>query len=72
MQQHAMSFDSLKLSLVLLLLAAAFGVGRHFVRVVRHPDQYWGWLLLFALVIVAVLATAIAINRRLEAMASAT
>jgi membrane protein YqaA with SNARE-associated domain len=22
--------------------------GRHFVGVLRHPSQYWGWLLLFA------------------------
>ena len=21
--------------------------GRHFIRVIRHPVQYWGWLLLF-------------------------
>jgi hypothetical protein len=21
--------------------------GRHFVRVLPHPSQYWGWLLLF-------------------------
>jgi membrane protein YqaA with SNARE-associated domain len=25
--------------------------GRHFVRVLRHPSQYWGWLLLFAAII---------------------
>ncbi len=55
-----------------LIAILADHYGRHFVRVVRHPDQYWGWLLLFALIIAGVLATAIAINRRLEAMASAT
>lgn len=44
--------------------------GRHFVRVVRHPAQYWGWLLLFAAIVVAIAAAAVLVNRRLEAVAS--
>lgn len=40
--------------------------GRHFVRTVRHPVQYWGWLLLFAVIIAGIVASAIAINKRLE------
>jgi hypothetical protein len=41
--------------------------GRHFVRVLRHPSQYWGWLLLFAAVIFTLTMAGIAINRRLTA-----
>src|SRR5580698_2402976 len=25
--------------------------GRHFILILRHPTQYWGWLLLFAAII---------------------
>jgi len=39
--------------------------GRHFVRVLRHPTQYWGWLFLFAVLTVAMIAAGILINRRL-------
>lgn len=41
--------------------------GRNFVRAVRHPERYWGWLLLFTAIIVAVVAAVILINRRLQA-----
>jgi membrane protein YqaA with SNARE-associated domain len=41
--------------------------GRHFVRVLRHPSQYWGWLLLFAAVIFSLTMAGIAVNRRLAA-----
>lgn len=40
--------------------------GRHFVRVLRHPTQYWGWLLLFAAVTLGLIGGGILINRRLE------
>jgi hypothetical protein len=43
--------------------------GRHFIRVLRHPVQYWGWLLLFAAVTVSLIGGGILINRRLEAAA---
>lgn len=46
------------------LLAAHYG--RHFVRVIRHPTQYWGWLLLFVVIAAAVMATAMLIGKRLE------
>jgi membrane protein YqaA with SNARE-associated domain len=39
--------------------------GGHFIRVLRHPTQYWGWLLLFAAMIFALIAGGILINRRL-------
>lgn len=39
--------------------------GRHFIRVLRHPTQYWGWLLLFAVLIAGLIGAGILINRRL-------
>ncbi len=39
--------------------------GRHFIRVIRHPTQYWGWLLLFAALIGGLIAVGILINRRI-------
>ena len=41
--------------------------GRHFIRVIRHPLQYWGWLLLFAAIVFALIAGGILINRRMAA-----
>lgn len=43
--------------------------GRHFIRVLRHPTQYWGWLLLFAAITLGLVGGGILINRRLEAVA---
>lgn len=40
--------------------------GRHFTRVLRHPTQYWGWLLLFVVMMMGLIAGGILINRRLE------
>lgn len=40
--------------------------GRHFIRVLRHPTQYWGWLLLFAALTLGLIGGGILINRRLE------
>lgn len=39
--------------------------GRHFIRVLRHPAQYWGWLSLFAAMIAGLITVGILINRRL-------
>ena len=39
--------------------------GRHFVRALRHPMQYWGWMLLFAALTIALIAGGILINQRL-------
>jgi membrane protein YqaA with SNARE-associated domain len=40
--------------------------GRHFVRMIRHPVQYWGWSLLFIAMIAALITTWILVNRRLR------
>src|SRR5579859_2397725 len=45
--------------------------GRHFVRVIQHPTQYWGWLLLFAAMIFGLVAGGILINRRLATPSAA-
>lgn len=38
--------------------------GRHVVRVLRHPIQYWGWLLLFSAIFVFVIAAGVLVKRR--------
>jgi len=40
--------------------------GRHFIRVLRHPMQYWGWMLLFVAIMISLIAAGILLNRRLE------
>jgi membrane protein YqaA with SNARE-associated domain len=40
-------------------------LGRHFARIFRHPTQYWGWLLLFTAVILALIGAGILFNRRM-------
>lgn len=54
-----------------LIAILAERYGRHFTRVILHPAQYWGWLLLFAVIVAGVAASVIAINRRLEETSSA-
>jgi membrane protein YqaA with SNARE-associated domain len=39
--------------------------GRHFLRVLRHPMQYWGWLLLFATLTLCFVGGGILLERRL-------
>jgi membrane protein YqaA with SNARE-associated domain len=40
--------------------------GRHFIRVLRHPTQYWGWLVLFLLLTVILIAGEILLSRGLR------
>jgi multisubunit Na+/H+ antiporter MnhE subunit len=64
---------------VTICRAARYGIiaiiadryGRHFIRALRQPGQYWGWLLLFAAVIFSLIIAGIAVNRRLAATTSA-
>jgi len=44
--------------------------GRHFIRVLRHPTQYWGWLSLFIAMILGLIAGGILINRRLATVSA--
>ncbi len=45
--------------------------GRHFIRILLHPAKYWGWLLLFAALILSVMVAAVALNKRLAATTAA-
>src|SRR5579863_725986 len=40
--------------------------GRHFSRALRHPTQYWGWMLLAVLLTIVLIAGGFLLNRRLE------
>jgi membrane protein YqaA with SNARE-associated domain len=39
---------------------------RHLLRVLRHPMQYWGWMLLLVALTMALIAAGILVSRRLE------
>jgi len=54
-----------------LIAIIADHYGRHFIRVLRHPAQHWGWLLLFAVVIFGLIMAGIVVNRRLTVTTSA-
>jgi membrane protein YqaA with SNARE-associated domain len=45
--------------------------GRHFIRILRHPTQYWGWLLLFAALVFGLIGAGILINKRFTAASTA-
>lgn len=38
--------------------------GRHVIRVLRHPTQYWGWLILCAAIFALLALSGVVINRR--------
>jgi len=42
--------------------------GRHFVRMFRHPAEYWGWFVLFTAMIGVLIGAGILLNRRLLAV----
>ena len=42
--------------------------GRHFLRVLRHPMQHWGWLLFFIALTGVLVVGGIVMSRRLEAV----
>src|SRR5215467_8500494 len=44
--------------------------GRHFLRVLRHPTQYWGWIIAAVILAAVLVAAGILISRRLETDAS--
>jgi membrane protein YqaA with SNARE-associated domain len=41
--------------------------GRHFVRMISHPTQNWGWLLAFSAAVVVLIGGGIFFNKRLTA-----
>jgi hypothetical protein len=44
--------------------------GRHFIRVLQHPTQYWGWLSLFIVMILGLITAGILINKRLATVSA--
>ncbi len=44
----------------------AFHYGRHFIRVLRHPGQYYGWFLAIVVAVMALVAVAITMQRKLQ------
>jgi membrane protein YqaA with SNARE-associated domain len=62
------------LTMVILARAARyFGIaylaghyGRHFLRVLRHPMQHWGWMLLFVIITVLLIVGGLIASHRLE------
>jgi membrane protein YqaA with SNARE-associated domain len=63
------------LTVVALSRAARYGViaviadyyGRHFVHALRHPQEYWRWLLLSSAVLFSMVIAGILLNRRFVA-----
>jgi|SRR5947209_5054576 len=41
--------------------------GRHLIRVLRHPGQYWGWLLLLVFIVAGMAIAVILFERRMRA-----
>jgi membrane protein YqaA with SNARE-associated domain len=41
--------------------------GRHFLRVLRHPMQHWGWIAVGVILAMVLLAGGLLVSRRLEA-----
>jgi membrane protein YqaA with SNARE-associated domain len=39
--------------------------GRHFLSVLTHPTQHWGWLVLFSILMVGMIVGSILVNRQL-------
>ncbi len=46
--------------------------GRHFLRVLRHPLQHWGWLALFVGFTCVLVAGGVVLSRRLETVSAKT
>jgi hypothetical protein len=42
--------------------------GRHFLRVLRHPMQHWGWVALFIGLTIVLVAGGVLASRRLETL----
>lgn len=52
-----------------VIAAIASFYGRHFIRVLRHPQLYWGWFVLMIGIVVILIVAAMKIRKRLEVAA---
>jgi membrane protein YqaA with SNARE-associated domain len=50
-----------------MIALIAFHYGRHFIRALRNPGQYYGWILAIVIVLAGLIATAVFMRRRLAA-----
>jgi len=48
------------------IAVVAFHYGRHFVRALRHPSQYYGWLAGIGLALIIVIIAATMVRKKLE------
>jgi len=55
-------FRGLRYSMIALI---AFHYGRHFIRALRHPGEYYGWILAIMIVLAGLIAAAVLMRRRL-------
>lgn len=53
------------------IAAIASHYGRHFIRVLRHPSQYLGWLILMMAIVILVTVGGLLLSRKLETTGSA-
>jgi membrane protein YqaA with SNARE-associated domain len=44
--------------------------GRHFLRVLRHPTHYWGWIIAAVIMAIVLIVAGILVSRRLETESS--
>jgi hypothetical protein len=48
-----------------MIALIAFHYGRHFIRVLRHPGQYYGWFVGIMIVVAGMIVSAVLMRRRL-------
>src|SRR3974390_2630927 len=53
-----------------LIAIVADHYGRHFIRVLRHPSQYWGWFAALIVLLVVLIVAGFLVNRQLEPVAA--
>lgn len=52
-----------------IIAVVASHYGRHFIRILRDPSRYWGWLVGIAVGIALLVFTAIIVRKRMQATA---
>jgi hypothetical protein len=50
-----------------LIAFIAFHYGRHFVRALRNPGQYYAWIVAIVIVLAGIIVTTVLMRRRLAA-----
>ena len=46
-----------------MIALIAFHYGRHFIRALRHPGEYYGWILAIMIVLAGLIAAAVLMRR---------